>query len=147
MRQTWAQGLAPLLHQLHDLNTLTTVNLNSLNVKWEQSEEIMIDYLQSSECSVAYKRQVKYQIPSENMLKGSKLQQPEADRKQWCVVVMPPLENTSKRSGRGASPRRSLEWHLLLALANRQVKGIFFSRKGVWRTVLQDAVWKEGLVP
>lgn len=77
------------------------MNLSSSSVKWEQSEEIMIQYLQSSEHSVAYKRQVKYQIPSENMLKGSKLQQPETDRKHWCVVVPPLLENTTKETGRG----------------------------------------------
>ena len=46
----------------------------------------------------------KYQIPSENTLKGYKLlEQPRAGRKHWCVVVTPLLENTTKKAGRRVS--------------------------------------------
>ena len=46
----------------------------------------------------------KYQIPSENTLKGYKLlEQPGAGRKHWYVVVTPLLENTTKKAGRRVS--------------------------------------------
>ena len=66
-------------------------------------------YVQSSEYRVAYKRQITYWIPSGDMLKGSNAEQPEADRKHWCVEVMPLLENTTEEAGGGAKPGNSRE--------------------------------------
>lgn len=62
-------------------------------------------------------------------------------------VWWPLPENTINQAGRGAKLGNPLEGRLLLALAKSWVKWLLLSRKSAQRTVLQDAVCKERIVP